>query len=98
MQELFVRALLSDPKRNASAAVIAAGYSPARAKITARELMNHPEIQLALREKDVAALEGANVDPAYVIMGIRDVIGRCRGLGNLSYWAVTSSCGPTSSN
>jgi phage terminase small subunit len=44
MQELFVRALLSDPKRNATAAVISAGYSPKRAKITARELMKDPDV------------------------------------------------------
>jgi phage terminase small subunit len=81
MQELFVRALLSDPKRNATAAAVAAGYSPRRAKKTARELMDDPEVQLALHEKQLAVLEGANVDPTYVIMGIRDTIERCRGLG-----------------
>src|SRR5215471_11256310 len=36
---------------------------------------------MALHEKQLAALEGANLDPTYVIMGIRDVIERCRGLG-----------------
>lgn len=81
MQELFVRALLSDPKRNATAAAVAAGYSPRRATKTARELLNDPEVQLALHEKEIAALEGANVDSSYVIMGIRDTVERCRGLG-----------------
>ena len=80
-KELFVRALLSDPKRCTTAAVIAAGYSEKRAKITARELMNDPEVQMALHEKQIAALEGSNVDPTYVIMGIRDTVERCRGMG-----------------
>ena len=62
LQELFVRALLSDPKRNATAAAVAAGYSARRAKKTARELMDDPEVQLALHEKQLAALEGANVE------------------------------------
>lgn len=55
-KELFVRALLSDPKPNASAAVIAAGYSEKRVKITPRELMNDPEVQMALHERQIAAL------------------------------------------
>lgn len=80
-QELFMRALLADPKRNATAAAVAAGYSQDRAQKTANELLAHPEIQLALREKEMAALESAHVDPAYVIEGIRDTIERCRGLG-----------------
>src|SRR6516225_8086142 len=57
LQELFVRALLSDPKRNATAAAVVAGYSPKRAEKTARELMDDPEVQLALHEKQLAALE-----------------------------------------
>jgi len=81
MQELFVRALLADPKRNTRAAVIRAGYSQRRARDTARELLANPEVQLAIHEKEIAALEAADVDAAYVIMGIRDVIERCRGLG-----------------
>jgi phage terminase small subunit len=81
MQELFVRALLADPKRNARAAVIRAGYSQRRARDTARELLANPEVQLAIHEKQIAALEAADVDATYVIMGIRDVIERCRGLG-----------------
>ena len=81
MQELFVRALLADPKRNARAAVIRAGYSERRARDTARELLANPEVQLALHEKQIAALEGANVDVMYIIMGIRDTIERCRALG-----------------
>lgn len=47
MQELFIKALLADPKRNGTAAAVAAGYSPRRAKKTARELMDDPEVQLA---------------------------------------------------
>jgi len=78
MQELFVRALLADPKRNTRAAVIRAGYSQRRARDTARELLANPEVQLAIHEKEIAALEAADVDAAYVIMGIRDVIERCR--------------------
>ena len=81
LQELFVRALLADPKRNATAAAVAAGYSQKRAKKTARELLHDPDVQLALHEKQMAALGGANVDPSYVIMGIRDTVERCRGLG-----------------
>jgi phage terminase small subunit len=81
MQELFVRALLADPKRNARAAVIRAGYSERRARDTARELLANPEVQLAIHEKEIAALEAADVDASYVIIGIRDTIERCRGLG-----------------
>ena len=81
MQELFIKALLADPKRNATAAAVAAGYSPKRARITAHELMNNPEVQVALHEKQLAALDGANVDPTYVILGIRDTVERCRGMG-----------------
>jgi phage terminase small subunit len=81
MQELFVRALLSDPKRNATTAAIRAGYSEKRARATARELLANPEVQLAIHEKEIAAYQAADVDAAYVIMGIRDTIERCRGLG-----------------
>ena len=81
MQELFIKALLADPKRNATAAAVAAGYSARRARETAHELLDDPEVQLALHEKQMVALDGANVDPTYVIMGIRDTVERCRGMG-----------------
>jgi phage terminase small subunit len=50
MQELFVRALLSDPKRNATTA---AGYSEKRAGATARELLSNPEVRLRRRTASV---------------------------------------------
>jgi phage terminase small subunit len=81
MQELFVRALLSDPMRNATTAAIRAGYSEKRARTTARELLANPEVQLAIHEKETAAFQAADVDAAYVIMGIRDTVDRCRGMG-----------------
>jgi phage terminase small subunit len=81
MQELFVLALLSDPKRNATTAAIRAGYSEKRARATARELLANPEVRLAIHKKEIAAFQAADVDAAYVIMGIRDTIERCRGLG-----------------
>lgn len=43
--------------------------------------LDNPEVQLTIHEKEIVALEAADVDAAYVIMGIRDVIERCRGSG-----------------
>jgi hypothetical protein len=74
MQELFVRVLLSDPMRNSTTAAIRAGYSEKRARATARELLANPEVQLAIHEKETAAFQAADVDAAYVIMGIRDTV------------------------
>ena len=81
LQENFVRALLADPKRNGTSAAIRAGYSEKRAKKTASELLANPEVQLAISEKQIAALDNAQVDANYVILGIRDTIQRCRVLG-----------------
>jgi phage terminase small subunit len=81
MQELFVLALLSDPKRNATTAAIRAGYSEKRARATARELLANTEVQLAIHENEIAAFQAADVDAVYVITGIRDTVERCRSLG-----------------
>jgi len=57
------------------------GYGEKRARITAIELLKHPEVQLAIHSRQLAALEGSNVDASYVITGIRDTVERCRALG-----------------
>jgi len=81
LQENFVRALLADPTRNGTSAAIRAGYSEKRAKKTACELLANPEVQLAISEKQIAALDNAQKDANYVILGIRDTVERCRTLG-----------------
>ena len=82
MQELFVRALLADPRRNGTAAAVAAGYSPKRAKKTAG-LVDDPQVQPPLHAKQLAALGRASLDLTYVLMGIRNSVERYRGLGKV---------------
>lgn len=81
LQENFIAYYLADPKRCGKTAAIKAGYSEKRAAKAAWELMRNEEILIAIREKELAAAEAANVDVNYVLTRIRQIIERCTTLG-----------------
>ncbi len=81
-KQLFVAEYLADPKANATQAVIRAGFSEKRAKITASELLKDPEIKAAIQSKQERRLAKLEIDANLVLAGLLELRDRCREAGS----------------
>jgi phage terminase small subunit len=71
-QKLFIREYLKD--RNATRAVISAGYSKTGASVTGTRLLGHPKIAAAVQRKATERLEKLDISVDFVLNTIRSTI------------------------
>ena len=88
MQQEFIRQYLANPKRDAKAAAIAAGYSVPSAAAHACRMLKTPQIKQAIDEREAsyrrkldAAAERAYIDEAMVVSGILKEIRDAKAAG-----------------
>ena len=81
-RQLFVHEYVADPKAGQARAAIRAGFSPKRAKETARELMADPQIKAAIERKITSKFESVEVDQKLVVTGLLRTIERCVDAGS----------------
>jgi len=87
MQQRFVEAYLSDPRRNARQAAIRAGYGSRNATSTASDLLANPQIHDAIEEELTRHLRHRQVDVELIVNGILDLIDTARRAGSGSWQA-----------
>jgi hypothetical protein len=81
MQRRFILELLADPRRNASAAYLRAGYNSHNPKQHAYNLLHNPEIQRAMEYELQRHLEKLDIDAEMVLKGIVQTIERAEKAG-----------------
>jgi hypothetical protein len=88
-KQLFVAEYLADPKSNATQAVIRAGFSEKRAKVTASELLKDSEIKAAIEHKRNQRLAKLDIDANLVLADIIASRERCIEAGSAG-WAIAA--------
>jgi phage terminase small subunit len=81
-KQLFVAEYLADPKSNGAQAVIRAGFSEKRAKVTASELLKDPEIKAAIEHKQNQRLAKLDINANLVLAGLLELRDRCVEAGS----------------
>jgi phage terminase small subunit len=94
-KQLFVAEYLADPKLNTTQAVIRAGFSEKRAKVTASELLKDPEIKAAIEHQRTKKWEAVTVNEKYVVSRalyrgrLRCMANRGRSKSIRNAWAIS---------
>ena len=73
-QQLFVAALLADPKQNHAEAARTAGYAPKYAKVRGFQLLKLPLVKAALAVAVAERIERTQVDADFVITQTTEVL------------------------
>lgn len=76
-QARFVAEYLADPKGNATAAAIRAGYSPKTAYSIASENLKKPEISQIINAAKAASSARTEITADYVLANLKEIAERC---------------------
>lgn len=72
--KIFVECFLADPQRNASRAVLEAGYKTKNPNRMATELLRHPLVKRAIDEGDLARRERMEFSADFLLMKLMSII------------------------